>query len=725
MNPLMKLHPILLSSALITLAAQPGLASMTSITNVRLNPTATGLDLVFETRGGDNSNIFTVNQGNTLQADITRAQLNLPNGNSFTQANPAPGISQISVVPLDANSVRITVNGTGQSPVGQVASNGNQMVLSIRSDGQATQPPTPVPTELETVPAPATPPTVAQAAPTTPPATAPEVPTQANPNVLVPNPDVIIDGTPVPRPQVQQAPPFLPRAVAPPVGDIAVAEGVPAFGSINLGSNERIPKLLLRDAPAREVLSLLARAAGLNLVFTPGGATGGQQAATAGSPDGPPVSLDIENESVQDVFNHVLRVTGLQANRVGRSIYVGPTLPVSAQSISARTLRLNQVDAGVATNFLVALGAESAVSRERLVTNVNAVTVGEGSPPITETQTSTIEQIEVSRVDYQDSQGMLRGLQVVGDERTNSVTLVGRADLIAIATEQLTRIDVRRRQVAINVKVIDIDLNSLNAFGTSFSFQTGNFGFVSSGGLGVLNLGAGVPSFPIAPTVPTGTPIGPRAISGPGSNATSTNFLVQLLATVQNGNGKIITDPTLIVQEGQVATVQLTQDVVTDIETTTTIADGLVTTEQTIELTPAGLILQVNVDRIDDNGFVSLSVAPSISAPTDTFSLGDANTIFLLSQRQLSSGQVRVRDGQTLLLSGIIQESERSSVNKIPILGDIPILGALFRSTVTDSRRQELIILLTPQILDDSDQAVFGYQYTPSEQVQEVLERGR
>jgi type IV pilus assembly protein PilQ len=292
---------------------------------------------------------------------------------------------------------------------------------------------------------------------------------------------------------------------------------------------------------------------------------------------------------------------------------------------------------------------------------------------------------------------------------------------VAIATEQLSRIDVRRRQVAINVRVIDIDLNALDAFGTSFSFQTGNFGFVSSGGLGVVNLGAGVPSVPIAPNVPSGTPILPRDLSIPGTNGTSTNFLFQLLATVQNGNGKIITDPTLIVQEGQVATVQLTQDVVTDITTTVQVTDGVAVTTQEIETEPAGLILQVNVNRIDDNGFVSLSVAPSISAPTDTFNLGD-DTIFLLSERQLSSGQVRVRDGQTLLLSGIIQESERSSVTKIPILGDIPILGALFRSTVTDSRRQELIVLLTPQIIDDSDQTVFGYSYAPSEEVQEILD---
>ena len=718
MNPLMKLHPILFGSALAALAAQPGIAAVTSITEVSLNPTDTGLEVIFETEGGDNSNVFTVNQGNTLVADITRTQLDLPSGGGFLQANPAPGISQISVAPLDANSVRVTISGTSQTPIGSVVTTDNRVVLSISNDGDAASVPTPVPQDLVTVPAPAASASLAQATPLEP----AEVPTPASPEVLVPNPEIIIDGNPVPQPQERPAPPFLPRAVAPPVGDIAIAEGVPTFSSIDLGSNERIPKLLLRDAPAREVLSLLARAAGLNLIFT--AAEAGADQATQGEPasgDGPTVSLDIENESVQEVFNQVLRVSGLEANRVGRSIYVGPSLPVSAQSIASRTMRLNQVDALVAANFLVALGAESAVSRERLVTNVNAVEVSEGAPALTETQTTTENQIETQRVDYEDSQPVLRGLQVIADERTNSVTLVGRSDLVAIATEQLTHIDVRRRQVAINVRVIDIDLNALDAFGTSFSFQTGDFGFTSSGGLGVLNLGAGVPSVPITPTIPSGTPILPRPLSGPGGNGTSTNFLFQLLATVQNGNGKIITDPTLIVQEGQTATVQLTQDVVTNIETEVQVTNGVSVTTQTIETTPAGLILQVDVDRIDDNGFVSLSVAPSISAPTGTYNLG-ADTIFLLSERLITSGQVRVRDGQTLLLSGIIQESERSSVTKIPILGDIPILGALFRSTVTDNQRQELIVLLTPQILDDSDQSVFGYSYTPSEEVQEILD---
>jgi type IV pilus assembly protein PilQ len=112
----------------------------------------------------------------------------------------------------------------------------------------------------------------------------------------------------------------LPRAVAPPVGDIAVSNTDASPTNINLETTERVPRLVLRDAPVREVLALLARAAGLNLAFTTAAAAGQQgqvdQAPATPNDEGPRISLDIENESVQDVFNYVLRISGLQANRL-------------------------------------------------------------------------------------------------------------------------------------------------------------------------------------------------------------------------------------------------------------------------------------------------------------------------------------------------------------------------------------------------------------------------
>ncbi len=732
MNRSSYFHPLIFTSALLTLAAQPGVAAMTTITGVQLNPTDRGLELVFDTQGGDASNIFTVSQGNTLRADITRAQLALPNGDRFTQANPAPGISQITVIPLDANSVRVTIDGTNQAPRGEIISQPDRVVLAVHNDAQAAPAPTPVPEQIATVPGPALPapsqPTLAQTTPS-PEAPAPTVPA---PEVLVPNPDVTIDGVPARPAPVNAVPPLLPRAVAPPVGDIAVAESQILSSSIDLGTNQRIPRLLLRDAPAREVLALLARAADLNVVFTNQGATGQQNQDQQANQSGPTISLDIENESVQDVFNHVLRVADLQANRVGRSIYVGPRLPDAARTTVSRTLRLNQVDAIQAAGFLVSLGAEA--SRTNTRDQVEVLEIPSSSPNtppvrrVLEYETTLIEQLTYNPPDGSLISQPLEGLTAVADSRLNSITLVGEANLVNTASEYLARLDLRRRQVAINVKIVDVNLSAIDRFGTSFSFSLGNLSFVNTGGAGVINFGGSSPAGVPTPLNPGGiSPINP----GFAAFAVPAQLLFQIQAQISNGNAKILTDPTLVVQEGQAAEVALTQEVVTNITSTiSTSTPPVITTE--VEKEPAGLLLNLQVERIDDNGFVTINVAPTVAAVTGTQNISTSsgtggqltNTIALLATRQISSGSVRLRDGQTLLLSGIIQESERDVISKVPILGDIPILGALFRSQSVEGVRTEVLVMLTPHVIDDSDQSVFGYSYTPGEQVQEVLDQG-
>ncbi len=713
----------LAGGALMALAAQPVYAAATVITGIQVIPTDTGAQIVLRTEAGDTPQVFAVNQGNTLRADIVQTELKLTSGSSFRQQNPAPGIASVALETLDANSVRLTVNGSNRIPQGTIAEaeRGGIVIDVATQTNSAAQASTPLPRELATTPGPQ----VAQAEEAAPPSG--PMQSEDQPDVLVPNPQVVIDGVPVPAPQQQQIPPFMPRAIAPPVGDIAVSESRPSFGDIDLGTAERVPRLVLRNAPAREVLTLLARAADLNVVFV--GTIGGDPANTtdnANSDDGPLVTLDIQNESVQEVFNSVLRITGLQANRVGRSIYVSPRLPNSARNLVVRTLRMNQIQAAVASNFLVGLGAESAVSRERQVTVVDAVDVSEGAPPLTQTQTTTEERVETQRVEFQDSDPIFRGLQVTAEERTNSVTLVGPAPLVELATEQLVRLDLRKRQVAINLKVVDIDLNAVDAFGTSFSFGSDNFDFAAQGGVGVINFGGSVPGG--STIVPATTPFG--AIGLPAGNVIglAQDLLAQVFATVQEGNAKVLTDPTLIVQEGQQASISLTEDVVTNFEVTQDVDNtGNVTQTINVETEPAGLVLQIDVNQIDDNGFVTLSVAPSITAPVsrETFSFTGVSNAFvtLLSERQLSSGQIRVRDGQTLVLSGIIRETDRTTASKVPILGDLPILGALFRSTRRENERLELIVMLTPQILDDSDQSAYGYSYTPSEEVQELINR--
>jgi type IV pilus assembly protein PilQ len=417
-----------------------------------------------------------------------------------------------------------------------------------------------------------------------------------------------------------------------------------------------------------------------------------------------------------------------------------------------------------------------------LVTSVNAVTVGTGVAPITQTQTTTETKVETQRITYQDSTPLLRGLQASGDERTNSVTLIGNPKMVEMAVSQLVQLDVRRRQVVVNVKIIDVNLLGIQESKSSFSFGLGNSFFSSDGGAAAFNFGGvnppsqstvtgsvlspaitglplpdgAAPFFDYQPNSPFGTPgnnnsilPGGDLINGSPNNSyyvrpnfgTDANplqpgissveggkitykvpelfqypkrFLSSLTAQVTNGNAKILTDPSLIVQEGQEASVALTSEVYGGIEITTTTRKPIIKN--------AGLTLKVKVERIDDNGFVSLSVAPTVSSLSGTTSSPDGD-ITLLAARSLSSGQLRLRDGQTLILSGIIQDSDRTTISKLPILGDIPLLGSLFRKSNRTNERREVIVLLTPQIMDDSERSAYGYNYTPSPQVRQILER--
>jgi type IV pilus assembly protein PilQ len=529
-----------------------------------------------------------------------------------------------------------------------------------------------------------------------------------NPNPIIPSPTININGSYVPAsgvvPPTAPPPPYLPRAVPPPVGDISISNIDAATGNIDLGTggSNRITGLVLKDAPAREVLELLARSAGLNLAFYSGNSAEQQGQPGVTSPSGgPPISLNIQDESAQDVFNYVLMLSGLQANRVGRTIFVGTQLPAGARQLISRTLRMNQVTVGQAVGFLVSQGAE----QQQVTTQTQVTIVGEGpgAQRITNTSTSVSRiaaqpEIPVPGQNFGPSAALLlRGVLVTPDERLNAVTLIGEPRKIEIASALLTQLDLRRRQVAVNVKIVDVNLSKTDDINTSFSFGIGEAVF--------LNFAGG------------------RATVNSNPSNVRRGFIGELTAQIENGNAKILTDPTVIVQEGERTKVNLTQEVVGGFQTDFVQVGNVVQPQRRPIIKEAGLILDIQVPRIDDNGFVTLAVAPTVSAPGRTVQDGDG-AITLLQKRELQSGQIRLRDGQTLILSGIIQESDTVDITKVPILGDIPILGALFRRTNRTNQRQEVIVILTPQIIDDtSGKGSFGYGYTPGNDARQQLER--
>ncbi len=218
------------TAAILGTIAQPVYAAETELTGIQLRPTDVGFELVLNIQGNNRPPIFTVNRGNSSVTDISNTQLRLPDGETFVQADPAPGIKSIAVRQLDANTVRIVVDGVSAAPISGI----------VRDDGR----PDLLVLDFERSP---------------------------SANASIDNPIPPTGQPPSTSPGSPSAsPPFEQRATAPPVGDMAIAPLDVTPDKIELDSGQIIPKLLLREAPVREVLTLLGRASGLNVAFADG-----------------------------------------------------------------------------------------------------------------------------------------------------------------------------------------------------------------------------------------------------------------------------------------------------------------------------------------------------------------------------------------------------------------------------------------------------------------------
>lgn len=168
---------------------------------------------------------------------------------------------------------------------------------------------------------------------------------------------------------------------------------------------------MLREAPVLQVLNILADEANLNLIFS----DQGEAVNTT-------VDLNITNESVQNLFNDLLQISGLQANRRGRTLFVGAKLPQSARNLITRTFRLNQASASGVSAFLATQGA----AVQQLVTPIEEITDPVTNRVVQRRELPTeLRPITANQPKDSTAPLLLRGLTVTTDERNNSLTMVG------------------------------------------------------------------------------------------------------------------------------------------------------------------------------------------------------------------------------------------------------------------------------------------------------------
>ena len=418
------------------------------------------------------------------------------------------------------------------------------------------------------------------------------------------------------------------------------------------------------------------------------------------------ITMTLKDVAYQKAFNALLMSSGLQAKLHKNILYVGPNVRNTVfTKRSSDVYQLNQINASSAADYLANLGA----SVTKTYTITTSVTQGASQSSAVQgasTSSTTTDQSETSVKVYGATIGPLVGLIATTDERLRTVTMVGEKSIIDLAKIFLKRLDKKQKQVALSVRVLDINLTDKDQFTSSWgmAFQQGSPFIIGTGGLIKSSIGQYIPNF------------GPPEDSPSKSyDNTESSFFGLLETSIETGSTKVLASPTLLLSEssgtaggsgigrefGNEGYVEVGDKVAID----GTYSEGVCS----LSYDNVGVKLGAKVLGIDQNKNITFTMSPTVTSISKTRNIVGCGEVSMLNSRKVDTGAVRIKDGETLVLTGVIQDSDIEKLYKYPLLGDLPILGALFRSKANEKYKRELIILVTPKIINDGASNIENY----------------
>ena len=253
------------------------------------------------------------------------------------------------------------------------------------------------------------------------------------------------------------------------------------------------------------------------------------------------------------------------------------------------------------------------------------------------------------------------------DRRLNAIWLRGSPDEIAQLKSMIAMIDIPVDSVVLETQMVELTESGSKDLGIDFTNANGQLG---------------VATFQSGQFIPPGVPVDNNHLS-------SFQFQAALYAEIQKGNGRIVSKPRIAAQSGSTAKI-ITGDAL-PILTAITLS-GVNGVSQQVQYVNVGVTLQI-APRVSADGYVTSHVYAVVSSVTG-FSQGYPT----ISQRQAETSAT-VRDGDSFVIGGLTQDENITNKGKIPILGDIPILGEAFKTTHSTRAKTELYIIVTPHIV--------------------------
>lgn len=265
---------------------------------------------------------------------------------------------------------------------------------------------------------------------------------------------------------------------------------------------------------------------------------------------------------------------------------------------------------------------------------------------------------------------------IVGDPSSNQILISASPRYISTVTQIVRELDAPPPQVMIQVLIAEVTIDRERDWGMDFS--AGPFG----GSMTSIN------------SNPAGAAIS-SALGVPNFSVSSADFGLMIRALQSQGRLEVLSRPHLTVNNNETAEFNAGEDIaiVTSVDN---LDNGR--TRANVERRVVGVILNVT-PTISGDGFVRLDIAPVISALSQrTTEISEDFSAPIITERRVST-TVTVRDGETVVIGGLLQTRDEDRETRVPILGEIPGIGSIFRTTRRNQTKTELLLILTPRVI--------------------------
>ena len=359
------------------------------------------------------------------------------------------------------------------------------------------------------------------------------------------------------------------------------------------------------------------------------------------------------------------------------------------------------------TNSMVVKGEKATVERVvQLISQLDVPANRSGTTKVIRlAHSDAVEMAEILRntiVDDEDSKSNKVKISIQPDKALNALVIRAAPSAMLEIMDIIDSLDVRRLQVLIEAAIVEVTAD--------FSRQLGSELFIADLSGSNTPLGLTAPSGTLAQILKnialgnSGLPddIGTSPLLGGGRlNADGTSFAAIIRALSTNGDVNLLSTPSITTMDNEKAKIVVGQNVPFRTGSTTSGSNGTSNPFTTIQREDVGLTLEVT-PHIHDGNLVRLKVHSEVSEvdPASLSVIGAQGSADLITNIRTIDTTILVDDQEVIIIGGLIRDKETSNESKVPLLGSIPGIGFLFRSTTTTTQKQNLLVFLRPTVLD-------------------------